>query len=54
MCQVFLKEIIMQDFIDWTVTLLILGGIVYGLATIGFWFAFGIAVLYAWMRLGDF
>lgn len=44
----------MQELIDWTVILLIGGGIIYGLVTVGFWFAFGLAIVYAWLRLGDF
>jgi len=43
----------MQDLIDFSVLVFILGGVVYGLVTLGFWFAFVLAIFYIWMRLGN-
>lgn len=43
----------MQDTFDFLVMLFILGGVVYGIATLGFWFAFAVAIVYFWLRLGS-
>jgi len=38
---------------DAILILFILGGIVYGIFTLGFWFAFAVAIVWLWLRLGD-
>ena len=41
----------MQDTIDFLVLLFILGGVIYGIVTLGFWFAFGVDLIYFWLRV---
>ena len=43
--------IIMLENVDFIVLLFILGGIIYGIATLGFWFAFGVAIVYFLVRV---
>jgi len=41
----------MLENVDLLVLLFILGGIIYGIATLGFWFAFGVAIVHFLVRV---